>query len=44
VGTAIDSVEKLERRVWKWARVENKVAQFSRPKMAQFIKTVDRDS
>jgi hypothetical protein len=34
-------VEKPERRGWKWASHEDRVAQFSRPKMAQFEKTVD---
>ena len=35
-------MEKPERRGWKWASHEDRVAQFSRPKMAQFEKTVDK--
>jgi len=34
-------VEKPERRGWKWAKQDDGVAQFSRPKMAHFEKTVD---
>ncbi len=34
-------MEKPERRGWKWAKQDDGVAQFSRPKMAQFEKTVD---
>lgn len=41
-ATATGFVKKSERRWWKWANHENRVAHFSRSKMVHFEKTVDK--